>query len=187
MVASPGMLTFPAWTLRREVPVVGAGALPGVSFPLWPRRRKRLSEHMVTAVTSRRQSGGSLVAMDTFGRTEAAAMFAGALPLEDGLCCMLNPQEKKAVPVSVLGVKRLATLLAPWPRGGESRRSHNLRSANKLLLSPPKTNRVTEGGRAFTARAPLLWNQLPLEIKRASSVATFKSSLKTHYYRLAFN
>ena len=124
MVASPGMLTFPAWTLRREVLVVGAGALPGVSFPLWHRWRKRLFEHMVPVVTSRRHFGGSLVAMDTFGRTEAAAMLAGAFSFEDGLRCMLNPQAKKAVPVSVLGVERLATLLAPWPRRRESRRSH---------------------------------------------------------------
>ena len=65
--------------------------------------------------------------------------------------------------------------------------TRNLRSANKLLLSPPpKPKRVTEGGRSFAARAPPLWNQLPLEIKMAPSVATFKTLLKTHFYRQAF-
>ena len=63
----------------------------------------------------------------------------------------------------------------------------NLRSANKLLLDPPSTNLVTEGDRAFAATAPFLWNQLPLVIKRATSVPIFKTLLKTHYFRLAFN
>ena len=62
-----------------------------------------------------------------------------------------------------------------------------LRSSDKLLLTPYKANLVTQGGRAYTARAPYLWNQLPFEIKSATSVSTFKRLLKTFYYRLAFN
>ena len=65
--------------------------------------------------------------------------------------------------------------------------SRTLRSADKLLLTPLKPNLVTQGGRAYAARAPYLWNQLPFEVKSATSVSTFKRLLKTYYYRLAFN
>ena len=65
--------------------------------------------------------------------------------------------------------------------------SRSLRSADKLLLTPYTANRVTDGGRAYAARAPYLWNLLPFEIKNATSVSTFKTLLKTYYYRLAFN
>ena len=64
--------------------------------------------------------------------------------------------------------------------------SRHLRSADKALLVPPKTKLVTEGDRAFAARAPLLWNQLPLEIRQSTSVSTFKRLLKTYYYKKAF-
>ena len=65
--------------------------------------------------------------------------------------------------------------------------TRTLRSADKHLLTPPDTKLVTEGGRSFADRAPFLWNKLPLEIKRATSVCHFKSLLKTHYFRMAFN
>ena len=61
-----------------------------------------------------------------------------------------------------------------------------LRSANQALLVVPRTNRVTKGDRAFAARAPRLWNNLPLEIRIAGSLAVFKTKLKTHFYREAF-
>ena len=63
----------------------------------------------------------------------------------------------------------------------------NLRSADNLFLTHTNINLVTEGGRAFTAKAPSLWNKLRLEIKQATSLPTFKRLLKTHYFRLAFN
>ena len=65
--------------------------------------------------------------------------------------------------------------------------TRTLRSADKHLLTPLETKLVTEGGRSFAHRAPFLWNQLPLEIKRATSVGNFKNLLKTHYFRMAFN
>ena len=37
----------------------------------------------------------------------------------------------------------------------------------------------TAGGRAFSYRAPLLWNKLPVSIKKADAVSTFKVRLKT--------
>ena len=65
--------------------------------------------------------------------------------------------------------------------------SRALRSSEKGLLKVPDCNYVTRGERAFAFRAPTLWNALPEEIKFASSLARFKSLLKTHLYRSAFN
>lgn len=62
-----------------------------------------------------------------------------------------------------------------------------LRSADQLLLEVPRSARKQRGERAFSVAAPKLWNSLPLHIRQAPSISTFKSHLKTHLYRLAFN
>ena len=62
-----------------------------------------------------------------------------------------------------------------------------LRSADKALLEPAKINLVTQGGRAFSARAPELWNALPVALRRAETVSIFKSLLKTHLYIKCFS
>ncbi len=61
-----------------------------------------------------------------------------------------------------------------------------LRSSSKGLLSVPKARLISKGDRAFAVRAPKLWNSLPLDLRKATSVSSFKSLLKTHFYRLAF-
>ena len=40
---------------------------------------------------------------------------------------------------------------------------------------------------AFTVAAPFLWNSLPLEVKSSPSLNIFKSKLKTHLFKCAFN
>ena len=60
--------------------------------------------------------------------------------------------------------------------------SRNLRSSSKLLLTTKKTNTVNYGDRAFSICAPKLWNNLPLHIRRAKSLSSFKSQLKTHLF-----
>ena len=62
-----------------------------------------------------------------------------------------------------------------------------LRSSDQLLLAVPKTRLKTRGDRAFGAAAPRLWNSLPWHIRSAGSIEVFKSSLKTHFFSLAFN
>ena len=62
-----------------------------------------------------------------------------------------------------------------------------LRSANKALLDTPTGQFNAKGHMAFAFKAPTLWNALPLKIRLAESVPQFKSLLKTHFYRLAFN
>ena len=61
-----------------------------------------------------------------------------------------------------------------------------LRSSSGALLKVPKSHLVTRGDRAFAVRAPQLWNSLPGDLRQANSVSSFKSLLKTHFYRMAF-
>ncbi|KAL6455414.1 hypothetical protein MHYP_G00361580 [Metynnis hypsauchen] len=65
--------------------------------------------------------------------------------------------------------------------------SRSLRSADLSLLAVPKTKRKLRGDRAFSVAAPKLWNDLPLHIRQADSLSAFKSSLKSHFFSLAFN
>ena len=64
--------------------------------------------------------------------------------------------------------------------------SHSLRSLSSNLLVIPSINKKSAGGRAFSYRAPFLWNGLPLDIKEATSTAIFKSCLKTYLFTQYF-
>ena len=59
----------------------------------------------------------------------------------------------------------------------------NLRSQHEYRLNPPKTKLKTYGDRGFEAASAKEWNILPLNIKLAPSLTTFKSHLKTHLFR----
>uniref|UniRef100_A0A4W6FHD0 Reverse transcriptase domain-containing protein n=1 Tax=Lates calcarifer TaxID=8187 RepID=A0A4W6FHD0_LATCA len=65
--------------------------------------------------------------------------------------------------------------------------SRALRSQSAGLLSVPRVKKKSAGCRAFSYRAPFLWNNLPSDIRQADSVEAFKSKLKTHLYALTFN
>ena len=58
-------------------------------------------------------------------------------------------------------------------------------SADTLTLTPPSTNR-SFGERSFSFAAPSIWNNLPLSIRSSDSDSSFRSSLKTHLFRLYF-
>ena len=65
-----------------------------------------------------------------------------------------------------------------------------LRSANPdLLLLQRKDTNVTNqtyGWRAFNICAPLLWNKLPLELRKSKKPDLFKRNLKTHLFKKRF-
>jgi hypothetical protein len=65
--------------------------------------------------------------------------------------------------------------------------TRSLRSASAMSLSVPKTRLKGYGDRAFSKAAPLLWNKLPIDLKSASTLESFKDGLKTHLYKEAFN
>ena len=64
---------------------------------------------------------------------------------------------------------------------------YNLRSTGKLLLDHPKGKMLTtSGARSFSAAAPKLWNELPVELRQATSLNSFKSRLKTYLFKKYF-
>ena len=62
--------------------------------------------------------------------------------------------------------------------------SRSLRLKNDNSLSVPRVKTNT-GARAFHSCSPSVWNNLPLSVHSASSVATFKKYPKTHLFDLA--
>ena len=62
-----------------------------------------------------------------------------------------------------------------------------LRSSNELLLNVPRFKNKTLGARTFACAAASLWNSLPLEIRAIENIDSFKSSLKTHLFKLAYD
>ena len=51
-----------------------------------------------------------------------------------------------------------------------------------LKLKIPSFKFKKLGGRAFRNIVPILWNQLPLEVRSAETVNSFKKQLKTFYF-----
>ena len=67
----------------------------------------------------------------------------------------------------------------------EHKPSRNLRSANKSLLTIPVTK--TQGAtRAFHVSSPTVWNSLPEPLRKIPSHDKFKTHLKTHLFKTAF-
>ena len=65
---------------------------------------------------------------------------------------------------------------------------YNLRSASGLILRYPNLKlKKTLGDRVFSSAAPNLRNNLPLHIRLEDNFERFKSLLKTHLFRLAFD
>ena len=61
-----------------------------------------------------------------------------------------------------------------------------LRSDSAKLLIIPQTKTKTYGEKRYDKCAANLWNNLPLEIKNIDSLTTFKTVLKTHLFKLAY-
>uniref|UniRef100_A0A8C6NZ91 Reverse transcriptase domain-containing protein n=1 Tax=Nothobranchius furzeri TaxID=105023 RepID=A0A8C6NZ91_NOTFU len=74
----------------------------------------------------------------------------------------------------------LSDLLFPHPSG------RTLWSSGQNLLKVPKTRFKTREDLSFQAVAPRLWNALPLFLRVADSVDSFKKQLKTLIFRQAF-
>ena len=65
--------------------------------------------------------------------------------------------------------------------------SRTLRSSSQNLLQVPAPRTKTYGQRAFSTMAPMLWNALPINIRKATSVPQFKNLLKKHLFRVAYD
>ena len=65
---------------------------------------------------------------------------------------------------------------------------YSLRSNEGVCLMHPKGRmKKSFEDRSFSVAAPTLWNNLPASLRSMSSISSFKSQLKTHLFRLAFN
>ena len=69
----------------------------------------------------------------------------------------------------------LAELVHPY------KPTRNLRSSSQSLLTLPLI-KSSAGRRSFAFAAPTVWNSLPLEVRSSSSLASFRSSLKTYLF-----
>ena len=64
---------------------------------------------------------------------------------------------------------------------------YNFRSTGKLILDHPKGKMLTTlGARSFSAAGPKLWNELPVELRQATSLNSFESRLKTYLFKKDF-
>ena len=59
---------------------------------------------------------------------------------------------------------------------------YNIRHHDDLMLEEPRSHSVRMADRAFSVRAPELWNSLPYEIRASSSICIFKKRLKTFLF-----
>ena len=64
--------------------------------------------------------------------------------------------------------------------------ARTLRSSDLGLLAVRRGKRHYLGDRAFSVAAPTLWNSLPLGIRQAQTLASFKTALKSHLFVQAF-
>ena len=60
-----------------------------------------------------------------------------------------------------------------------------LRSEDMCRLNVPSSRLQRFGGRSFSRAAPVMWNNLPDNIRKASNLVTFKTKLKTHLFKLS--
>ncbi len=61
--------------------------------------------------------------------------------------------------------------------------SRSLRSASERRLVVPSQRRTKSLSRTFSWTVPSWWNDLPISIRTAESLAIFKKHLKTHLFR----
>ena len=71
-----------------------------------------------------------------------------------------------------------------------SNSGRTLRSSTALSapydLVPPSAHVKTYGRRAFSNYAPTIWNKLPVSIRSSPSLSSFRTALKTHFFRDAY-
>jgi len=71
--------------------------------------------------------------------------------------------------------KYLASMLTPYEPPRQLRSS-----STGLLVVPP--HRIDIASRRFSCAAPRIWNTLPLAVRSAPSLRSFKTALKTYLY-----
>ena len=60
-------------------------------------------------------------------------------------------------------------------------------SSSEVLLNTPRARLKTWGDRTFQFASATEWNKMPVAIRNCQTLIMFKSRLKTHLFKLAFN
>ena len=102
------------------------------------------------------------------------------LPVEQRIIFKINLITFKCL--KNLAPSYLKELLTPY-RPNRTLRS----SSDKLRLVTVPYNLKTYGYRSYSVHAPILWNSLPLHVRSADSINSFKSKLKTYLFKSAYN
>ena len=87
--------------------------------------------------------------------------------------------KKCAITFRTLKENQPADLLV-WPKCTKYLRSTY---SNRFVIPRIKTK---TGSRAFSISGPALWNALPVPIRNAKTILTFRKLLKSHLFDLAF-
>ena len=101
------------------------------------------------------------------------------LPVEKRIIFKILLMTYKAL--NGLAPSYLITLITPYHP------TRKLWSASRSTLQVPCVKTSTYGDRAFSSAAPKLWNSLPDHIKSKHTLTSFKSSLKTFLFKLAYS
>ncbi|XP_070564524.1 uncharacterized protein [Ptychodera flava] len=64
--------------------------------------------------------------------------------------------------------------------------SRSLRSSLQTTLKVPRTRLKSYGDRSFSYSSSILWNKLPAPLRSAPDIRTFRSLLKTHFFKRAY-
>jgi len=64
--------------------------------------------------------------------------------------------------------------------------SRTLRSSSMGLLQEKNAKIKKAGERAYSIAAPKLWNRLPQELRSLNELVSFKTALKTYYFKKVF-
>ena len=59
-------------------------------------------------------------------------------------------------------------------------------SNDDCRLQIPRLNRETFANRSFKVVGPRWWNNLPIDLRRSSSVTNFKKQLKTYLFKFYY-
>ena len=60
------------------------------------------------------------------------------------------------------------------------------RNCDLLLLEKTSQLNYNKSESIFSHASVTVWNDLPLDIRESSSISSFKTKLKTHYFNMAF-
>ena len=76
----------------------------------------------------------------------------------------------------------MAVMLALLDSSFKIHVGRQLRSMNDTLLTLNRNKTVKHGRRLMDTAAASLWNTLPIDIKNALNIVSFKKMLKTHLF-----